>query len=109
MPRSNIHEIYSDQQLRDIKIIIGQRVKASRKRKGIRQLELANLVNKNTFGRLENGTIIPSLETILKLSKLLDFSIANLFQDIETYLNTGVKPNEQIKWYLDEHGDADGS
>lgn len=109
MPRSNIHEIYSDQQLSDIKMIIGQRVKASRKRKGIRQLELANLVNKNTFGRLENGVIIPSLETILKLSKLLDFSIANLFQDIETYLDTGMMPNEQIKLPLDKHGDADGS
>ncbi len=37
-------------------------------------------INQSTYSRIENGTIIPNIETLYKLSKLLSFSIDKILE-----------------------------
>lgn len=54
--------------------IIGQRIKALRKRKGLNQTQLANLIGKSlrTMQKYETGEIKVSIDVVNALAKHLD-------------------------------------
>ena len=59
------------------KILIGTKIKATRKQKGYTQEQLAEMLNvsPNTISRYERGRNFPSHEHMLQLSEILDLSI----------------------------------
>jgi len=61
---------------------LGLKIKEIRKKKRISQEKLAEMVSMNTKSilRLENAQNIPTLETLSKISRVLDIKIADLFE-----------------------------
>lgn len=70
---------------RDLKFYVGQAVRVARKRKGLTQQELAELVDctPESISNLERGYRLPSLETLLSVAQHLDSPIAELFEGYE--------------------------
>ena len=56
---------------------LGEHITILRKRKKLSQSKLGSLVNisGDTIGRYERGTMVPSIEAIIKISNALDVSI----------------------------------
>ena len=61
----------------------GQLIKAARKQAGLTQMELAEKIDLQTssVSHLENGTHSPSLETLLRLSLVLEVGIDEMLYD----------------------------
>ncbi len=66
----------------DIKKMFGQRLRELRTSKMLTQETVAELIEiqPENYSRLENGLSFPKPENILKISKVLDVEIAELFQ-----------------------------
>ncbi len=62
---------------------LGNRIRIARKNKGLSQEKLSELcsVSAAHIGHIERGTRIPSLETLFKISKVLNVSLDSLFFD----------------------------
>ena len=61
--------------------IFTERLKELRKKKGLKQQEIAELlgVKRNTYSDWENGKTEPSFENLIKLADLLEVSLDWLF------------------------------
>jgi len=68
--------------LKTFKIKLGKRIKALREKKGLTQLELGALINKDyqSIGRIENGRVNPSSYLIYQLSRALNVTIEDIFE-----------------------------
>jgi transcriptional regulator with XRE-family HTH domain len=67
----------------DAGIDLGRRVKAIRRSTGrtIKQVALKSRLSTGTISKIENNSLSPTYENILKLAKGLDIDIAELFSD----------------------------
>jgi transcriptional regulator with XRE-family HTH domain len=70
---------------RQIKQVVGDNLKAARKRKGLKLRELGDLVGKTEahVWRWENGKHKPTDATLMELARVLDVSYADFFTDLE--------------------------
>lgn len=61
--------------------IFTERLKELRKKKGLKQQEIAELlgVKRNTYSDWENGKTEPSFENLIKLADLLEVTLDYLF------------------------------
>jgi transcriptional regulator with XRE-family HTH domain len=68
---------------KDYNVIIGKRVKAARKMKQITQEELAELtgISLSTISRLETGSKMTSIKTLLEIAKELQINVQYFFCD----------------------------
>lgn len=66
----------------DMKKMFGQRLRELRTAKKLTQETVAELIDikPENYSRIENGLSFPKPENIVKLSKVLDVEIAELFQ-----------------------------
>lgn len=64
----------------------GARLKWARKRKGLSQTQLGDLVNVShaTINRYENGVSEPSIDMIKKLAEVLDVSVEFLIEGVDS-------------------------
>lgn len=62
---------------------IGFKIKSIRKSKSITQTQLGNLIGKTlrTIQKYESGEVIPPLEVLQKISKVLNVSVFELYDD----------------------------
>lgn len=69
-----------------IRFEVGSRIKSQRKKHGISQEKLAELSGLNTsyIGQIERGDKNPSIETVYKIAKSLNISLASLFENLTT-------------------------
>lgn len=70
----------------DIKSRISIGIKAIRKRRGLSQEEMAELINRSpdAISNLERGKSLPTIETLDELAKGLNIPLAEFFLDPET-------------------------
>jgi len=70
---------------KDIGVVIGQRIRNHRKRRGISQEELAHLSNFSVsfIGEVERAEKSPSLENLHKICRALEITIQELFEQVE--------------------------
>lgn len=63
--------------------LIGNRIKAARKAKGLPQSELSELIDKSVgyMSYIETGSKKPSLETLIQIANALDVTIDELLSD----------------------------
>lgn len=63
--------------------LIGYRIKAARKAKGLSQSELSELIDKSVgyMSYIETGSKKPSLETLIQIANALDVTIDELLSD----------------------------
>ena len=63
--------------------LIGNRIKAARKAKGLSQSELSELIDKSVgyMSYIETGSKKPSLETLIQIANALDVTIDELLSD----------------------------
>lgn len=63
--------------------LIGNRIKAARKAKGLSQSELSELINRSVgyMSYIETGSKKPSLETLIQIANALDVTIDELLSD----------------------------
>ena len=61
----------------------GQKMRLARKRKGLTQVQLADMldVHHSYIGRIEQGKQSPSIHFVLTISRILDVSIDVLMKD----------------------------
>ena len=80
----------------DIKTKLGKRIQEIRKKKGISQEKLAELVGiePNNISRIEKGKNYPTPENIAKIARALDKEV------YELYLFNHFKPYEEIRLEL---------
>ncbi|MFG6117194.1 helix-turn-helix domain-containing protein [Halobacillus sp. MO56] len=95
--------------------MLSQRLKYSRKTKGLTQNELANKIKttKGTISNYENGYSTPSNEMLISLANALDVSIDYLLGRSETTVNE-TKENEyntinEINKLMDKYGIEDAA
>jgi transcriptional regulator with XRE-family HTH domain len=64
----------------DLKKLVGKRVKALRKTKGLTQEELAELIDKTveTISNIERGVKLPGLATLEEIRKALGVNLSEL-------------------------------
>lgn len=70
--------------------LLGLRLKAIREQRGITQQELAELIDRSveSVSNIERGAAEPSLETLARLSKSLNVTIADLAEPYESSRKT---------------------
>ena len=63
--------------------LIGNRIKAARKAKGLSQSELSELIDRSVgyMSYIETGRKKPSLETLIQIANALDVTIDELLSD----------------------------
>ena len=63
---------------------IGKRIKSAREKKGLTQEQLAEQVNLSPMhiSVIERGNKLPRLETLIKITNVLDVSADTLLQDV---------------------------
>ncbi|GGC97475.1 hypothetical protein GCM10007216_30310 [Thalassobacillus devorans] len=95
--------------------MLSQRLKYSRKTKGLTQNELANKIKttKGTISNYENGYSTPSNEMLISLANALDVSVDYLLGRSETTVNE-TKENEyntinEINELMDKYGIEDAA
>jgi len=68
--------------LSEISVLIGDRIREFRKKKGLSQEELAHRANLNTahLGQIERGEKSPTLDSIEKIAIALDITLEELFR-----------------------------
>lgn len=71
----------------------GVAVRAARMEQGIAQEELASLaeIERSHMGKIERGEHMPTLALILRISRALKISAADLMAATESNLHTGLK------------------
>jgi len=69
----------------DLKKKIGSLISKYRKKKGLTQEKLASAVDMHPdfIGKIEQGKRIPSLESTLKILKVLKVKYSSFFKDLE--------------------------
>ncbi len=69
----------------DIKTRLAIGIRAIRKRRGLSQEEMAELINRSpdAISNLERGKSLPTIETLEELAKGLNISLAEFFLDPE--------------------------
>lgn len=67
----------------DLKRSLGARVRAARRRRGLTQEQLAELVGRTVeaVSNIERGTSLPSLATVERLSRYLEVPIVEFFEE----------------------------
>lgn len=82
--------------------LIGKRIKAARKAKGLSQSELSEMIDKSTgyMSYIETGSKKPSLETLILIANAVDVTVDELLSD--SLLMVPSIPNMQIKRLLDD-------
>lgn len=87
------------------KILLGKRLRELRKRKGINQEKLAELVNVDpaTISNIENGKNYPSLINLENILNILEISFAEAF-DFE-HKNTSKNLIKQINQLMESNPD----
>lgn len=90
----------------DLKLI-GQKIKQIRKKRKISQEKLAEMVSMNhrSIVRLENAQTMPTLETLQKISKVLNVEIVDFFKT--EYLESREDIIKKIVDYLTNASDAE--
>lgn len=85
--------------LNDKFALIGRRVKENRTRAGYTQLELAERAecSESTICRLENGTSMPSIQTLVIISDALNVSVNAFFVDFLPPGNDDVLQDPKIQ------------
>jgi transcriptional regulator with XRE-family HTH domain len=85
--------------MREILLILGQRIRNERERRGMSQEGFANLsgLHRTEVGLLEKGRITPRLDTLLLISHRLGLSVSELLQRIEPWVRRSRK-----LWWLTE-------
>ncbi len=65
----------------NIKQLVGNRIKESRKQKGLTQKEVANILNmtQQQYSRFENGVFELDYENLIAISKLYEVSLDYIF------------------------------
>lgn len=65
-----------------ISFIIGHQIKEVRMKKAIsrRKLSMLSLVDYTTLMNIENGKVVPKIETLLKLVRILDIPLEDVFK-----------------------------
>ena len=83
----------------------GKRIKLARKKKGLKQYELAEIINKSeaTIRKYENGSIEAPWNVIEEIAKALDVSPFDLTIDVEK-LRADVKLQGEISKVFGEDG-----
>lgn len=88
----------------DIKKTFGQRLREIRTAKKLTQETIAELIDiqPENYSRIENGLSFPKPENILKISKVLNVEVAELFQfshlnDYDKILDTIIKKLQSDK------------
>lgn len=66
----------------DTKILLGKRLREIRKRKKLKQEQLAELINVEpaSISNIENGRNFPSLQTLENIIRTLDTSFSEIFE-----------------------------
>ena len=79
--------------------MLGEKIKELRKNKGILQKELADRlsVGKSTVAMWETNKREPDIDTIMKISKILDVSVDELLGKNEPESNAQLLPSEYIR------------
>lgn len=74
----------------EIRRLVGDRIRFLRKTKGWSQEELGEYaaLSHKFIGEIERGTVNPSLDTLLGISKALQVEIAKLFSNNQLYVLT---------------------
>lgn len=82
--------------------LIGNRIKAARKAKGLSQSELSELIDKSVgyMSYIETGSKKPSLETLIQIANALDVTIDELLSD--NLLASSTVSNTQINQLLSD-------
>lgn len=64
---------------------LGKRIKATREAKGLSGVELAHRCDfdKSNLGRIENGRTKPTITTLIKICRVLEVDLSNIFQGIK--------------------------
>lgn len=77
--------------------IIATNIKNLRIKKGITQKDLASAINvaASQYGRIELGKVMPSLNSLLKIAKILDVTIESLVYENKNVKHT-VSEDEKI-------------
>lgn len=70
---------------RDIKLLVGKRVRAGRKLRNMTQTELGNLINisQRQVALIENGYSIPQLSTLVKIANVFNCNIEDFYHKEE--------------------------
>ena len=82
--------------------LIGNRIKAARKAKGLSQSELSELIDRSVgyMSYIETGSKKPSLETLIQIANALDVTIDELLSD--NLLASSTVSNTQINQLLSD-------
>ena len=82
--------------------LIGNRIKAARKAKGLSQSELSELIDKSVgyMSYIETGSKKPSLETLIQIANALDVTIDELLSD--NLVASSTVSNTQINQLLSD-------
>jgi transcriptional regulator with XRE-family HTH domain len=66
-----------------ISYIIGSHIKSHRELKHLsrKQLSMLSLVDYTTLMNIENGKVMPKIQTLLKLTRILEISLESVFKD----------------------------
>ncbi len=90
----------------DVKKLLGQRIRLMRKKRGLTQERLSELIGIEplSLSRIECGSRFPRKENIEKLSKALDCSINDLFDFEEEKTYTAAELKKEINQKLKNAG-----
>ena len=82
--------------------LIGNRIKAARKAKGLSQSELSELIDRSVgyMSYIETGSKKPSLETLIQIANALDVTIDELLSD--NLVASSTVSNTQINQLLSD-------
>ena len=82
--------------------LIGNRIKAARKAKGLSQSKLSELIDKSVgyMSYIETGSKKPSLETLIQIANALDVTIDELLSD--NLVASSTVSNTQINQLLSD-------
>lgn len=80
---------------------LGKQIKIARKKKGVKQYELAELVNvsQNYISLIENGKKIPSMSVLQKIAAVLDVPAGVLISEDTRFDNLKTELIELAKRY----------
>ena len=82
--------------------LIGNRIKAARKAKGLSQSELSELIDRSVgyMSYIETGSTKPSIETLIQIANALDVTIDELLSD--NLVASSTVSNTQINQLLSD-------
>jgi transcriptional regulator with XRE-family HTH domain len=86
----------------DIAKIVGDRIRIIRTEKGLTQEELAHRaeIDPSHFGKMERGEVNPSLNSLEKITNVLEITLEDLFRNIQP--STANKDNTTISLLINK-------